>query len=59
MKKYSRLAYQSYIILHIFTNFWVVNYPNVLIYVYGKSIPSTYQILFSYPLKPQYSGFVN
>ena len=57
--KHSWLANQSHIILYTFTTFWLVGQSNVLVYVCGKSIPSTYQILIGNPIKPQYRGLVN
>ena len=54
-----RLANQSHIISYSFTTFWLVSQLNELIYVYGKSILSTYQILIGHPIKPQYRGSVN
>ena len=57
--EHSRLDNQSEIILYTFTTFWLVNPSNTLIYVCGKSIPSTYQILIGHRIKPQYKGLVN
>ena len=42
------------IISYSSTTFWLVSQSNALIYICGKSIPSTYQILIGHPIKPQY-----
>ena len=57
--KHSRLANKSLIISYSFATFCRVSLSNALIYVCGKSIPSTYQILNGHPIKPQYRGLIN
>ena len=42
-----------------FYYFLLASQSNALIYICGKTILSTYQILIGHPITPQYRGFVN
>ena len=57
--KHSQLVNHSLIILYTFPTLWLANQSNLIIYVYGKNIPSTYQIWIGHAIKPHYWGFVN
>ena len=57
--RYSKWANQSRIISYSSTTFWLVCQSNVLIYIYGESIASTYQTLIGQPIKPQYKAWIN
>ena len=55
--KHSWLDNQSQIILYS-TTYWPFSQSNVLIYICGKNITSTYQVLIGHPIKQQYRSLV-